>query len=112
MPGGFSLPTEIEECIARLRVLLEEGKLQHDSEHSAQRIKSLLIAQLEEHNYHLLYNLHGRDSIVESIQKWQRAYEPGTHLHALGYVHILIDATHLIQMRPLCFRNLFINLTM
>ena len=103
------MPTEIEECIARLRVLLEEGKLQHDSEHSAQRIKSLLIAQLEEHNYHLLYNLHGRDSIVESIQKWQRAYEPGTHLHALRNVHMQIDATHLIQMRPLCFRNLFIN---
>jgi len=77
LSGGNPTPSDIEECVARLRVLLSDGKLQADSAHSAQRIKNTLVAQLEEHNFHLQHNLHMRDTVVELLQKWQRRFEPG-----------------------------------
>jgi hypothetical protein len=74
---------DLEECIGRVRVLQEQEKLHITSKLGALREKELLIAQLEEHNYHLRYNIRMRDIIVEFLQKWQARNEPGKHVERL-----------------------------
>ena len=65
-----------------MRVLSDDGDLKYESALVSQRIKSLLVAQLEEHNYHLQYNLRMRDCVVDAIQKWQLKHEPGERIIA------------------------------
>jgi hypothetical protein len=60
-----------------VRVLQDQEKLHITSTRGAQKEKELLLAQLEEHHYHLRYNLRMRDLVVESLQKWQAKHEPG-----------------------------------
>lgn len=90
--GANDGPVDLEECLGRVRVLQEQEKLQISTVRGAQKEKELLLAQLEEHHYHLRYNLRMRDIIVESLQKWQAKHEPGMcglHLGRLNLTRLI-----------------------
>lgn len=45
--------------------------------------RELLLAQLEEHNYHLRYNLKMRDFVTESLAQWAVQNDSGEPDHFL-----------------------------
>lgn len=64
----------LSETMARVRQLQREEQLTVVSAGGVIRERAHLVAQLEEHNYHLQYNLRMRDIVVDSLDAWDRDY--------------------------------------
>lgn len=76
-------PTQLGEALERVRALQQAEQLTVTSRRGIAKERELLLAQLEEHNYHLRYNLKMRDLVTESLVQWAVQNDSGEPDHFL-----------------------------
>lgn len=63
-------PAQLGEALERVRALQQAEQLTVTTRRGIAKERELLLAQLDEHNYHLRYNLKMRDIVTDSLAQW------------------------------------------
>ena len=78
-------PAAIGEALERVRQLQQTEQLAITTRRGVPKERELLLAQLEEHNYHLRYNLKMRDIVMDSLNAWNAKHDSGEYHHHPAY---------------------------
>ena len=78
-------PAAIGEALERVRQLQQTEQLTITTRRGIAKERELLLAQLEEHNYHLRYNLKMRDIVMDGLSAWNAKHDSGEHRYQPAY---------------------------